>query len=156
MNEDIQSRVAKQMTEQWGIVASKELKSLCGKRHHQGKGEGLWKHLRWDPNLGTQSGEDPQRARIATVGVKDKQERAGPRARGTGARGCPRQGMCRGGRPASSPAGGNQSGRDKGMEELCLEHAEQGANRQPGAGPGACQRGQGWRWRSEFPIINGR
>lgn len=76
MNEDIQSRVAKQMTEQWGIVASKELKSMCGKRLYQGKGEGLWKHLRWDPNLGTQSGEDPQRARIATVGVKDKQERA--------------------------------------------------------------------------------
>lgn len=53
MNEDIQSRVAKEMTEQWGRVASKELKSMCGKRHYQGKGEGLWKHLRWDPNLGT-------------------------------------------------------------------------------------------------------
>lgn len=40
--------------------------------------------------------------------------------------------MCRGGRPASSPAGGNQSGRDKGMEELCLEHAEQGGQQTAG------------------------
>ena len=42
------------------------------------------------------------------------------------------------------------------MEELSVEHAERGANRQLGVGPGACQRDQGRRWRFEFPIINGR
>ena len=42
------------------------------------------------------------------------------------------------------------------MEELGLEHAERGANRQLGVGPGARQRDQGRRWRFEFTIINGR
>ena len=74
MNEDIESRVAKERTEQWEREARKELKSICGKRHYRGKGEGLRKHLRWDPNLGTRSGGDSQRLRIAAVGVKDKQE----------------------------------------------------------------------------------
>ena len=92
MNEDIQSQVAKERTEQWEKEARKELKSIYGKRHYWGKGEGLRKHLRWDPNLGTRSGGDSQRLRIAAVGVKDKQEWAGPRDWGTGARGCPRQG----------------------------------------------------------------
>lgn len=90
-----------------GEGGKQELKCTCGKRHYQGKREGLRKHLRWDPELGAQPGEDSQRVRRATVGVTGKQERAGPRDRRTGARGGSKdRELWRGGGTEGSPDGG--------------------------------------------------
>ena len=133
-------------------------KGTRGKRRYQGECEGLWRHLggtqTWALTLGKtlRGWEEPQCVRWASRSELGRGTGGLEQGEGAKTGSCGEEEVLK----QVVQRRGIQGGQDEGMEELGLEHAECGANRQLGVGPGGCQRDQGWRWRSEFPIINGR
>lgn len=128
-----ESRVAKQMTEQWGIVASKRAQELVWQTPPSRQRWGPLEILCGNLNLGTRVGRPPEGENSHSGCGRTSRSELGP-GPGDWARGCPRQGMCRGGRPASSPAGGTRAGGTRGWR-ACLEHAGAGGQQTAGAGP---------------------